>query len=641
MIPNPSIEIQTTSVARPSVPAWFAEVVIIAQHLATKGLLDAIAHQVPLVRGRFGRYEPLDYLALLVGYALSGERTLADFFERLAPFAEAFMALFGRSALPHRSSLSRFLAAVDGPCLEAFRALFQQEAFTDGWTLEQIGGLWDRQGQRCIVFDVDATRQAARQRALPCTPELPPARRRLGAVCAPGYKGRKRGEVVRTRTTALQMHTRQWIGTYSGRGNGDYRGELASALQAINAYLTHFDLTPEVALVRLDGQYGDAAVIAQIIQAGVFLVTRGRGYQLLEHPQIQRVLAHPPTTSMTSTNTGEVVELFEGGWVSIDEGVPCARVIVARHPAPASDKPVTVGKRIDAWVYELFITTLGVDRFLVEDVLDLYHGRGAFEGVLADEDVEDDPDRWCSYRECGQELWQIVCQWVWNLRLTLGKQRQGGHLREMEWAPPTETAPLVFTWEDTPAEYGPWQWAGASGRAVGHFTAEAFTLQENGTLRCPAGASLWLSEVRQENAFTQRAVSLAYQTDCLNCALREQCLDPGAKGNRARRVSAVRRLLPPPAAVERTPVVLGPMRWVDVAGRALRRTWTAHWRQQFVEILPLIQTQQKVVPPPRPPRAIRSRHRWSWQDRLACNAWWGPPHLRVSVAGVPPFLSMQ
>jgi hypothetical protein len=384
MIPNPSIEIQTSPVDRPSVPAWFAEVIIVARHLATKGLLDAFAHRVPLVRSRFGRYEPLDYLALLVGYAISGERTLAEFFERLAPFAEAFMALFGRRAVPHRSSLSRFLAAVDGSCLEAFRTLFQQEAFTDGWTVEQIGGLWDRQGQRCMVFDVDATRQAARQRALPCTPDLPPARRRLDAVCAPGYKGRKRGEVVRTRTTVLQMHTRQWIGTYAGRGNGNYRGELASALQAILAYLAHFDLTPEVAVVRLDGQYGDAAVIAQIILAGVYLVTRGRGYQLLEHPQIQRVLTHPPTTTMTSTNTGVVVELFEGGWVSMDEDLSRARVIVARHLAPAPDEPVTVGKRIDEWVYELFITTLGAERFLAEDVVDLYHGRGAFEGVLAD-----------------------------------------------------------------------------------------------------------------------------------------------------------------------------------------------------------------------------------------------------------------
>ncbi len=125
-------------------------------------------------------------------------------------------------------------------------------------------------------------RLPARQRALPCDTALPPAKRRLDAVCAPGYTGRKRGEVVRTRTTALQMHTRQWVGTYGGKGNGDYRGELASALRAITTYLTRFAFPPEGALVRLDGQYGDAAVIAQIILAGVYLVTRGRGYQLLK-----------------------------------------------------------------------------------------------------------------------------------------------------------------------------------------------------------------------------------------------------------------------------------------------------------------------------------------------------------------------
>jgi hypothetical protein len=623
------------------VPAGFAEVVIVARHLAKKELLEAFAHQVRLIRGRFGSYEPIDFLALLIGYAISGERTLADFFERVAPFGTAFMALFGRANLPHRSSLSRFLADVDRPCLEAFRTLFERHSFAEGWTPETIGGIWDRQGRRYIVFDVDATRQAARQRALACNPELPAARRRLDAVCAPGYTGRKRGEVVRTRTTALQMHTRQWIGTYAGKGNGDYRDELASALQSITPYLKHFALPPEVALVRLDGQYGDAAVIAQLILAGVALVTRGRGYQLLQHPQIQRVLAHPPTARVTRMNTGEVVELFEGGWLELGEGLPHARVIVARHPAPPAGKKVTVGKRVDEWVYELFITTLGSDGFLVEDVLDLYHGRGAFEAVLADEDVEDDPDRWCSYTECGQELWQIACQWVWNLRLTLGKLMQGGELREMEWAPPTEIAPLFFTWEDPPEEYGPWQCAGEAGRASGRFTADAFTLQEDGKLRCPAGASLWLSEVRQENAFTQRAVYLAYQTDCQHCALREQCLASGAKGDRARRVSAVRRLLPPPATVERNPVRLGPMRWVDVAGRALRRTWMAHWRRQYVEILPLVQTQQVILPPPRPPRAIRSHSRWSWHDRLARNAWWGPPHLRVSVAGVPAFLATK
>jgi len=106
-----------SSEPRFSVPAWFAEVVITIGYLEKKELLKAFAHEVRLVRGRFGTYEPIDFLALLIGYAISGERTLADFFECLAPFESAFMALFGRKALPHRSSLSRFLAAVDRPCL--------------------------------------------------------------------------------------------------------------------------------------------------------------------------------------------------------------------------------------------------------------------------------------------------------------------------------------------------------------------------------------------------------------------------------------------------------------------------------------------------------------------------------------------
>jgi len=84
-----------------------------------------------------------------------------------------------------------------------------------------------------------------------------------------------------------EMHTRQWVGTYAGKGNGDYRGELASALGAITTYLKHFAFPPQMALVRLDGQYGDATVITQLILAGVYFVTRGRGYRLLERPQMR------------------------------------------------------------------------------------------------------------------------------------------------------------------------------------------------------------------------------------------------------------------------------------------------------------------------------------------------------------------
>ena len=99
---------------------------------------------------------------------------------------------------------------------------------------------------------------------------------------------------------------------------------------------------------------------------------------LLEHPQILRVLAHAPTASMTRRNSGELVELFDGGWLELgEEGLSRVRVIVARHAAPPPGKDIAVGKRVGQWVYELFITVLAASGFLVDDVLDLYHGRGA------------------------------------------------------------------------------------------------------------------------------------------------------------------------------------------------------------------------------------------------------------------------
>jgi hypothetical protein len=124
-------------------------------------------------------------------------------------------------------------------------------------------------------------------------------------------RGENEGRSSGRAPSRAEMHTRQWIGTYAGRGNGDYQGELASALRAITTYLGLFALTAQVALVRLDGQYGDTVAIAQLMRAGVHLVTRARGYRVLEHPQIQRVLAHLPTARVTRVNSDEEVELFD------------------------------------------------------------------------------------------------------------------------------------------------------------------------------------------------------------------------------------------------------------------------------------------------------------------------------------------
>ncbi len=247
-----SVTIQISPESVPSSPSWFAEVAAFAQVLTHVGILKAIREQVRFTRARFGHYDLIDFVAVLIGYAVSGESTLQSFYERLLPFAEPFMALFGRHLLPHRSTLSRFLAALDPACVEALRKLFQDDLLART-PFPSPGGMFDRTGQQWLVMDVDGTRATARQRALPQGETLPAPHRRFDRVCAPGYTGRKRGEVVRTRTVMLQAHTHQFLGSFGGPGNGDYRGELLRAIGVITSYATKLAFPTASVLLRLDG----------------------------------------------------------------------------------------------------------------------------------------------------------------------------------------------------------------------------------------------------------------------------------------------------------------------------------------------------------------------------------------------------
>ena len=289
----------------------------------------------------------------------------------------------------------------------------------------------DRKGDTWMVFDIDGTREAARQRALPQTDELPPPSRRLDDVCAPGYRGRKRGETVRTRTMVLQAHSYQWLGSFGNRGNGRYREELRNALSAIGRYLAAHQLSQARTLLRLDGQYGNGAVLSDV--AGFAFVTRGKDYHLLDHPQIQARLHLPPDQVQQRPESQTARNLYNCPQIPVGpDGVPC-RVVVATHPAGKKKSPVGVTRA--GVVYELFFTNLPQDAFTACDVVELYLHRGAFEPALSDEDQEIDPDRWCSHSAWGQEAWQCIAQWVWNLRLELGHHLKPEPLRTTEFAP--------------------------------------------------------------------------------------------------------------------------------------------------------------------------------------------------------------
>lgn len=363
-----TVIIQTSSYSVPSTPSWFGEVVVIAQSLRRRGVLEKICERIHFARRRFGHYEVIDFLAVLFGYAVSGERTLEAFYEHLQPFAAAFMALFGRDRLPARSTLSRDFSALTSEPVEALRALCLEDLLGRQPDFEQQPcGLTDRAGKLWKVFDIDGTREAARQRALPKGPQLPHPQRRLDEVCAPGYTGRKRGETVRTRTTVLQAHSYQWLGTFGNPGNGQYRKELRRAVEAIGSYLRAHQLPEECVLLRLDGLYGTRAVLADL--AGFAFVMRGKDYGLLDEPVVQTRLHLPADQQFSRPESDLVRTLYDCPDIAVGSGGLHCRLVIATHPAGPTKK--RIGIQRDGLIYELFLTKLPQQAFTASDVVAL------------------------------------------------------------------------------------------------------------------------------------------------------------------------------------------------------------------------------------------------------------------------------
>jgi hypothetical protein len=341
------VRIQTSAQSMPSPPGWMGEVALLVHHLDRQGVLAALEEQVRFARHRFGRYELIDFVAVLFGYAISGERTLEAFYERLLPWASAFMALFGRERLPARSTLSRFLAALDQPAVEALRTLFLHDLLARPLVKEeQPGGLWDRRGNHFLVFDIDGTREAARQRALPKTIDRPAPERRLRPLCAPGYTGRKRGEVVRTRTTVLHAHTHQWLASFGNPGNGQYRAELRRAVTAIQSYVQVHGFPEDRAILRLDGQYGTGAVLSDL--AGLAYVTRGKDYRLLDRAEVQTRLHLPADQHLTQPESGITRALYDCPDQSLGKTGKRVRILVATHPAGAAKSRVGITAQVSS-----------------------------------------------------------------------------------------------------------------------------------------------------------------------------------------------------------------------------------------------------------------------------------------------------
>jgi hypothetical protein len=228
-------------------------------------------------------------------------------------------------------------------------------------------------------------------------------------------------------------------------------------------------------------------------------------------------------------------------------------------------------------------------------------------------------------------------QWMWNLRLELGQTLSPSKLRTTEFAPAVEVSPpcvsepasaveLVPSEKPTPqVQYGADQWARSS--FTRGFPGSAFTLQPDGTLRCPADHPLYPQERRPERDGSLRVLYAARIGHCRGCPLRPQCQE-SSSSVKPRRVSAVLWPLAsepsgasPPHDPTPLPPPLAPVLWKDWPRCHIRRAWLKIMRSETVRWESLatpspVTTETSEVST----RAQRAHWRLSWEQRLARNA---------------------
>ena len=69
---HPSVKVQIAPSSVPATPSWFGEVAVLAHVLTQFGVLDAIQQRARFARARFGLYDTIDFVVVLIGYAVSG-----------------------------------------------------------------------------------------------------------------------------------------------------------------------------------------------------------------------------------------------------------------------------------------------------------------------------------------------------------------------------------------------------------------------------------------------------------------------------------------------------------------------------------------------------------------------------------------
>jgi hypothetical protein len=626
--------------------------------LVRRGAVAAVGDRVHIRRQ--GGFCGLDvWLALFLFFTTGATSGFKSFWDTARPHSRSLAALAGRRSLASPPAVSRALDAVEPELLRPIGSwLLRGLADVDEVLRHPSVQTYDTLGRGWHGFHVDPTVQALRHRALPVGDDLPEVLRRSMDTGKPGYKGRKRGDIVFRRATAQHAGSGLWVHAHLSEGNGDSVADFELTLDSVAETCDRIGHPREQSFVVMDGEHGNVPWYAACRARRLPFITRLNRPNLYEDPDVLARLGNATWYEVPDSRCGPQRAAADLGMLTLPAGKQTrrrngseyepitVRIVACIFPKSGDAKR---GRTVDGWEVELFAVDLPADAWPAPEAICAYYGRNALENRFAQEDRELGLDRIVSYHLPGQELATLVGLSLWNLRLVRGFQMA---------TPPAEQ-PVQHLRQPKVDERVPEQWPRdpVVVRALGELDWPTLLASRDGwsydaatgELLCEDGRVLTLTTVRKSPR-ARATTSVIFRRPwggCEQCPVREGCLHTEREGSpkhvefaiptdiadrlrtRLKRVrgkgdappTRVRPVVgePGPRAV-RDPLFLPALARQDF--RALVRGATLH-----VEV--------EIPPQKRGPRLVavdqgdRQRRRKTWDQNLARHAL--PDDARVSL----------
>ena len=529
------VEITLNSEDPARIPDNLVEGATMLLDLERRGVLDQIGERLKIRRQ--GGYCGLDVWIVLWLFVSSGATSgVKKFWEVLRPFQKRVAAMAGRRKLSSPASLSRALGAIEPELLrEASQWLLLDVADIDDVLRHPAMQTYDAHGRNWHVFDLDPSVVTLRHRSLPVDDGLPEVRRRSEDTGAPGYSGRKRGDIQFRQISMNHAGSSAWIHSHLSTGNGDGVIDFDPVLDSLIATSERLEHPVERTLLRMDGEYGNVPFFSLCRERGVPFITRLNRPKLFDDPEILARLRGAMWNLVEDSKCGPQRSAADIGMISIAPGAKTMR------PDGTTYEPVTLrvvacifpkrgkakrGRTLDGWQVELFAADLPADAWRAHEVITAYYARNSLENRIGQGDRELGIDRVVSYHLPGQELATLVGLSLWNLRLARGfemerppevRPAQRLHKSRVDDRVPAawprdhvaRDALADLDWPELLARRSGWSWDRATGE-----------------LRCDQDRPLRLTTVRSApHAEGRTAIIFRRPTGgCEQCASRPDCL---------------------------------------------------------------------------------------------------------------------